>query len=355
MVKASFIAHMFGHVLALLASLVNFVETEILIFHPSMDYLVLIISLILLLAGANFLVDSSVAIAQRAKISNFVIGLTIVGIGTSSPELLVSLTSSIDGHGDMAMGNVIGSNIANVLLILGITAIILPFSITRSSLRRDIPMSIFAAILLFLLSYDTILPRITENTLSRLDGFMLLVIFAVYMYLVLKSDKANPQQEEPSQSRLSGKSPWILYPVAAVSLAGLIYGGTLFVDSASALALKWGVPEAVISITLVAVGTSLPELITCIVAAFKGNAQLALGNAIGSNVFNVFMILGLSALVRPIVIEHINLLDFAVLVISAVLTFLVAFTFGKRRFDRIEGILFVLIYIAYISILLYTR
>lgn len=318
-----------------------------------MDYLFLILGLGLLLAGANFLVDSSVAIAQRAKISNFVIGLTIVGIGTSSPELFVSLSSSLQGLGDLSMGNIVGSNICNVLLILGITAIILPFKIERETMRRDIPMAIFAAIMLLILVYDSVLPRITTNTLSRFDGFILLLIFAVYMWLILhQKGKSVEEAEENASSSLSGKAPWLLWTIAIVSLAMLIYGGTLFIDSTTSLARQWGVPDAVISITLVAVGTSLPELITCVFAAIKGNAQLALGNVLGSNIFNIFMILGVSSLAKPITVTDINIVDFAVLIIASLLTFLVAFTFGKRRFDRIEGVIFLAIYIAYTAFLL---
>lgn len=318
-----------------------------------MDYVILIAGLALLLAGANFLVDSSVAIAQRARISNFIIGLTIVGIGTSSPELLISATSAAKGAGDMALGNIIGSNICNTLLILGVTAVILPFSIERSTLRRDIPMSIFGAILIFILVYDSMLPRINENILSRFDGFVLLAVFAIYMYLITRGKGAAEKElEENAASRLQGRSPWILWSVAVLSLAALIYGGTLFIDSATGLARQWGVSDSVISITLLAVGTSLPELITCIVAATKGNAQLALGNVIGSNIFNIFMILGVSALIKPMTISGIGLVDFGMLIVASVLTFLVAFTFGKRRFDRVEGIIFLALYVGYTTYLI---
>ncbi|MCM1518336.1 MAG: calcium/sodium antiporter [Pseudoflavonifractor sp.] len=318
-----------------------------------MDYILLIAGLALLLAGANFIVESSVAIAQRAKISNFIIGLTIVGIGTSSPELLISASSALKGAGDMALGNIIGSNICNTLLILGVTALILPFSIERSTLRRDIPMSIFGAILIFILVYDSLLPRIDENILSRFDGFVLLVIFAIYMWLITRKKGSEKKElEENSVSRFSGRSPWLLWTIAILSLGALIYGGTLFIDSATALARQWGVSDSVIAITLLAVGTSLPELITCIVAASKGNAQLALGNVIGSNIFNIFMILGVSSMLRPMTVSGIGVVDFAVLIIASVLTFLVAFTFGKHKFDRIEGAIFLLIYAGYTTYLI---
>ena len=317
-----------------------------------MDYLLLVVGLGLLLLSANTLVDSSVAIAQRAKISNFIIGLTIVGIGTSAPELFVSISSALNGNGDIAMGNVLGSNIANIFLILGVTAAITPFAIERDQQRRDIPFGVAAALLLLLLANDSFIPGISSNTVSRLDGILLLVLFFAYMIYVIVSKGKNPQEaiaeaDEQSTSRFTGKHPVLLWIIAITSLACLIFGGNLFLDSAKSLARSWGMSEAVISITIVAIGTSLPELITAIVAATKHNPQLALGNVLGSNVFNVLMILGLSATVKPLEIVSINIVDYAMALLGAVLTYLVIFTFGKRRFDRIEGIIFLLIYVAY--------
>lgn len=322
-----------------------------------MDYLFLILGLAMLLLGANYLVDASVAIAQRAKISNFIIGLTIVGIGTSAPELFVSIQSAVTGHGDIAMGNVLGSNIANVFLILGVTAIILPFEISRQQTRRDIPIGIIAALLIFLLANDSLIPGISENNLSRLDGIMLLVFFIVYMAVVIIKKGDNPTQalaeaDEEASSSLTGKNVWLLWGIAVVSLAALLWGGQMFLDSAKSLAAAWGMSEAVISITIVAVGTSLPELITAIIAACKKNPQLALGNVIGSNVFNMLMILGVASTIHPFALTTINIVDYLVAILAAVLTFMVVFTFGKHRFDRIEGVLFVLIYVGYTVYLL---
>lgn len=322
-----------------------------------MDYLFLILGLALLLVGANYLVDASVAIAQRAKISNFIIGLTIVGIGTSAPELFVSIQSALTGHGDIAMGNVLGSNIANVFLILGVTAIILPFEINRQQTRRDIPIGIAAALLVFLLANDSLIPGIGGNSLSRLDGIVLLVFFIIYMAVVILKKGQNPSEalaeaDEEASSSLTGKNVWLLWGIAAVSLAALLWGGNLFLESAKRLAAAWGMSEAVISITIVAVGTSLPELITAIIAACKKNPQLALGNVIGSNVFNMLMILGVSASIKPYALDSINIVDYGVAILAAVLTWVVVFTFGKRKFDRIEGFIFVAIYIGYTAYLL---
>lgn len=322
-----------------------------------MDYLFFFLGLGLLLLGANYLVDSSVAIAQRAKISNFIIGLTIVGIGTSAPELFVSIQSALTGHGDIAMGNVLGSNIANVFLIMGVTATILPFEINREQSRRDIPIGIIVALLVFLLANDALIPGIDENELSRVDGILLLLFFLVYMAVVIlkkgeKPKEAMAEADEEATSSLTGKNVWLLWGIAVVSLAALLWGGQMFLNSAQNLAKAWGMSEAVISITIVAVGTSLPELITAVIAAFKKNPQLALGNVIGSNVFNMLMILGVASCIDPFSLETINIVDYVMAIVASVLTWIVVFTFGKRKFDRIEGFIFLAIYIGYTVYLL---
>jgi len=302
-------------------------------------------------------VDSSVAIAQRAKISNFIIGLTIVGIGTSAPELFVSVSSALSNSGDIAMGNVIGSNIANVLLILGVTAMIFPFDIERLQRHRDIPFLIIATIFVALIANDSIVPGIKENTLSRLDGIVLLVCFIAYMCWVIVQKGKNPKQaiedaDEEAKSSLAGKNPWLLWGIAIVSLVVLIFGGNLFLDSAKNLARAWGMSEAVIAITIVAVGTSLPELVTAVIAATKKNPQLALGNVIGSNLFNLMFILGTASTVKPLTLVDINLWDYAVMLVAAIMLFMVVLTFKKDKFDRIEGVLFFGAYIAYTVYLL---
>lgn len=322
-----------------------------------MDYLLLVVGLALLLLGANYLVDSSVAIAKRAKISNFIIGLTIVGIGTSAPELFLSLQSGLTGHGDIAMGNVVGSNITNLLLILGVTAVICPFAIEKQTHRSDIPFGIFAAVLLTMFVNDSWNPGIDENILSRLDGGVFLIIFISYFIYTLFIKAKNPQEakeemDQDATSSLEGKKPVLLWGIAAVSLGALLCGGQLFLDSAINLARAWGLSEAVISITIVAVGTSLPELITSVMAACKNNPQLALGNILGSNVFNILMILGLTASITPIHVVGINAVDYMVMIGATVATFIVTYTFKKRKFDRAEGVIFLLCYVAYTIYLL---
>ncbi len=322
-----------------------------------MDYLLLIVGLGLLLLAANYLVDSSVAIAQRAKISNFIIGLTIVGIGTSAPELFVSVSSALSNSGDIAMGNVIGSNIANILLILGVTAMIFPFDIERLQRNRDIPFLIIATIFVTLIANDTILPGFSKNSLNRLDGIILLVCFLIYMGWVIVQKGKDPKKaledaDEEASSSLTGKNPWLLWAIAVVSLAALIFGGNLFLDSAKNLARAWGMSEAVIAITIVAVGTSLPELVTAVIAATKKNPQLALGNVIGSNLFNLMFILGTAATVKPLILVDINIWDYAVMFVAAIMLFTVVLTFKKNKFDRVEGFIFFGAYVAYTVYLL---
>ena len=322
-----------------------------------MDYLLLVVGLGLLLLAANYIVDSSVAIAQRAKISNFIIGLTIVGIGTSAPELFVSVSSALKGSGDIAMGNVIGSNIANIFLILGVTAMIYPFDIERLQRRRDIPFLILATLFVALIANDSIVPGINENKLNNLDGIVLLICFIGYMCWVVIQKGKDPkaaimEADEEAKSSLSGKAPWLLWTIAIASLAGLIYGGNLFLDSAKNLARAWGMSEAVIAITIVAVGTSLPELVTAIVAATKKNPQLALGNVIGSNLFNLMFILGTASTVHSMAFVDINLIDYLMMFVASIMLYVVVLTFKKDKMDRVEGFIFFATYIGYMVYLL---
>ena len=322
-----------------------------------MDYLLLVVGLGLLLLAANYLVDASVAIAKRAKISNFIIGLTIVGIGTSAPELFVSISSALTNSGDIAMGNVIGSNVANIFLILGVAAMIFPFPIERLQRRRDIPFLIFATILLSLIANDSMIPGLRENELIRLDGIVLLLMFVGYMCWVVIQKGKDPKRaleeaDEEASSSLTGKNPWLLWAIAIASLALLIYGGNLFLDSAKNLARAWGITEAVISITIVAVGTSLPELVTAIIAASKKNPQLALGNVIGSNLFNLMFILGMASTIKPLVMVDICPWDYIVMIVATFMLYMVVLTFKRDKFDRIEGFIFFAAYVAYTVYLL---
>lgn len=306
--------------------------------------LILIGGLILILLGANYLVDGASSIAKRFGISEFVIGLTIVGIGTSSPEMVVSFMSAIKGNADMAIGNIAGSNIFNTLMILGITALVAPLAITKENLKKDIPLNIIVTALLIILGMNFTLFGIGENTISRIDGLILLGIFACYMWVSFKSDKGDEVEgEEGTVSRNLAVS--IIMVIGG--LAALIFGGRLFVNSATALAQMFGVSDKFIAITVMAAGTSMPELATCVVAALKGRGQLALGNVLGSNISNILLILGGSALICPLSFSGMTSIDLVVVFLCAVFIFLSAFLFRKKELDRVEGVIFLLTEAAY--------
>ncbi len=305
--------------------------------------LFLIAGLLLIVFGADFLVDGASGIARKLKISEFVIGLTIVGFGTSCPELVVSVNGALKGIADISIGNVIGSNIFNTLLILGLTAIIMPIGITRNNKRRDIPVTMLLTFLLAVCGMSkTLFGLGSEDGLSRVEGFVFLALFALYMYSCFKNDEGV---EEEAETKSIGIFKAILLTIAG--LAGLVFGGRWFVDSAVEIANALGVSDKFIAITLLAGGTSLPELATCVVAAAKKKGQLALGNILGSNVFNILLILGCSAAITPLSFSGIDLIDILALIVSVILVWISSFTFKKDCIDRYDGIMFLLAIIAY--------
>ncbi len=319
-----------------------------------MDILLLIIGLALILIGANYLVDGASHVAKRLGMSDFIIGMTIVGIGTSTPEMVVSFASAIKGNADIAVGNVLGSNIFNSLMILGITALFSPIALTSNNIKKDIPFSLLAAFVLCIMGCATWLDGAAVNAISRVNGLMLLSLFGVFMAYTIYSGSSQAAITEGgnTQEELSGSkklpSVWLSAVMILGGLCGLVFGGDMFVNSASAIASKLGVSDAVIAVTIVAGGTSLPELASCVVAALKKNTDQALGNVIGSNVCNIFLILGGSATIHPLVMNGIKPLDLITLMVAAVLAFLFAFTFKKKQIDRIEGAFLVCIYLAFI-------
>ena len=304
----------------------------------------LIAGLALVVIGADALVEGASAIARKLGVSEFVIGLTIVGMGTSAPEMVVSLLGAIKGNADIAVGNVVGSNIFNTLLILGLTAIILPIGITRNNRRRDIPIGIATTLLVIFLGMDAAFRYGPENSLGRWDGVILLSAFALYIWSCFKFDDKTASG---SEGRV--KNIWLAILYALGGLAGLVYGGQLFVNSATDIAHQAGVSDKFIAITLLAGGTSLPELATCVVAAAKKRGQLALGNIIGSNVFNLLLILGGAAVISPLSFADMNWIDLGVLVASAVAVFLAAFTFKRDKVDRVDGAFLVTLWLAYMA------
>ena len=310
----------------------------------ALQILILVGGLALILFGANWLVDGSSSIAKKFGLSEFVIGLTIVGIGTSTPEMVVSFMSAFQGKADMAIGNIVGSNIFNVLMILGVTALISPLAITKTNLRRDIPLNILVTVLLIVLGMNFTIFGKGNDLLCRIDGFILLAIFAWYLWKSFKSDNGDTREEGEGIKTYKTLTSVILI---IAGLAGLIIGGRLFVDSATQLAKMFGVSDKFIAITIMAAGTSMPELATCVVAALKGRGQLALGNVLGSNISNILLILGGAAVISPLSFGSMTYVDLGVILVAAVLIFLSAYCFKKKELDRIEASIFIILEICY--------
>lgn len=304
--------------------------------------LILIGGLLLILLGANYLVEGSSSVARKFGISEFVIGLTIVGIGTSTPEMVVSFLSSFQGKAEMAIGNVVGSNIFNILMILGVTALVAPLAITKSNLKKDIPINIGVTILLIILGMNFTIFGFGKDQLSRVDGIILLALFAWYLWSSFKGDVADETKEDTAERRTS-----ISILMIIVGLAGLIIGGRLFVNSATELAKMFGVSDKFIAITVMAAGTSMPELATCVVAAAKGRGQLALGNVLGSNISNILLILGGAAVIHPLSFSGMTVVDLGTILIAGIFIMLSAYMFRKKTLDRVEGAIFLLCEAAY--------
>lgn len=325
-----------------------------------MNILLLIGGLILILLGANGLTDGAASVAKRFRIPPIVIGLTIVAFGTSAPELTVSVSSALKGSADIAIGNVVGSNIFNTLMIVGCTALFAPIVITRNTLRKEIPLCILSSIVLLICANDVFLDKASENILNRVDGLLLLCFFVIFMGYTFAIASKPATIEQPAEHPVIEEEteikslPWwksILYIIGG--LAALIYGGQLFVDGATGIARNLGVSESIIGLTLVAGGTSLPELATSIVAALKKNPEIAIGNVIGSNLFNIFFVLGCSASITPLHLSGITNFDLFTLVGSGILLWLFGLFFAKRTITRIEGGIMILCYVAYTVVLIY--
>ena len=312
-----------------------------------MDILLLIIGLGLILAGANFLTDGSAALAQRFRVPEFIIGLTVVAVGTSTPELVVSVLSAIAGKSDVAIGNVVGSNIFNVFVILGVCALIRPLPLTRQNIRRDLPVGVAASLVLCAVLADEVLDPTHPARIGRIDGIVMLLLYGALMWYTIRTTK-RPEATAPDAGAKPGMAGWLMAAMIVGGLAGLIFGGEMFLRSATEIARRLGISESVIAITLVAGGTSLPELASSVVSLLKGKAEMALGNVIGSNIANILLILGISATIHPLTMGGITLTDILVVVLSSLLLFMAAFTFRSKKLDRWEGAIFLAIYIAYI-------
>ncbi len=314
-----------------------------------MEYIILVISLLAIVWGADNLVNGSVAIARRFKISDFVIGAVIVGIGTSCPELVVSAYGAFMGNVDVAIGNVVGSNIFNILGILGITALLYPVTVSKENLRFELPVCIGVSILALLLAFNFF--NGNAVSIGRVDSLIFLAIFATFIYISFLRDKRNNKNSDVAAETINEKL-FVSVAKVVVGLGVLVTGCHFFVEEAVVIATKWGVNEAFISITLIACGTSLPELAASLAAALKKNTQLALGNVVGSNIFNITFILGVSAQISPLTGGGITLVDYIVMIAAAGLPL----TLGMRgRISRLAGAIMLTCFVTYTTYLIYAQ
>lgn len=309
----------------------------------------LVIGFLLLVKGADYFVDGAASIATKLRIPSFIIGLTIVAFGTSAPELAVSLSAALKGSNDIAIGNVVGSNIFNTLVVLGASAVITPIAVEKGIIKKDFPLCILVSALLGLLSLDMFLFQSSSMTIGRIDGITLLLVFIYFMYTTVKSGMKQRSETEETEDKQS-PSLWKSIFICLVGLAGIIIGGDLSVDGAKEIARAFGLSEAFIGLTIVAFGTSLPELVTSIIAAKKGENDIAVGNVVGSNIFNILLILGLSATILPMNVSNTYLYDIGILIIVSLITFIpIAKT---KKVSRNMGIIMVISYILYTAYLI---
>lgn len=315
-------------------------DTLLFSFAPEIMWaqvLLLIFGIVVVLKSADWLTNGTVGLATKLGISQIVIGLTIVAIGTSMPEFFVSIVSAIKGTPDLAVGNIVGSNIFNVLLIVGVAATVAPIAIQRATVRRDIPIAIVASIMLTFMMLD--------DNISRIDALILFAAFIAFIWITLHNSKNDANEKDASTEKVIPTWKSVLFII--FGLVGLVLGSNIFVDNASSLAHGWGISDAIIGLTIVAGGTSLPELATSAVAARKGDSGIAIGNVLGSNVFNILMILGLTGIISPMHIQNITYIDMAVMVISMALFWL--FSFTKLRVERWEGCVLIACFLGYIT------
>lgn len=314
------------------------------------NVLLLIVGLVLILGGANYLTDGAASIARRFGLSDLMVGLTIVALGTSAPELTISIVSAVQGNPGMAIGNVVGSNIFNTLLIIGVVALARPIKIEKGIMVNEIPMTILASAAIFVMGISPWIDG-TPAQISRVDGIILLLFLCIFMRYIFAQAKAEKSKEDKDAKSKKEMNLWLAIFMVSGGLAALVYGGDLFVDKASAIASSLGVSDAVIGLTIVAVGTSLPELATSLTAAIKGNTGIAVGNVIGSNIFNIFLVLGTAAAIRPLPFAGVSTLDMEVLLGSALIFWFFGWFFKTRTITRAEGGIMAACYIAYITYL----
>ena len=312
------------------------------------QFLLIALGIVFVSFGARALVEGSSSLAKRLNISDLVVGLTIVSFGTSAPELVVSVVAAKNGTAELALGNVIGSNIVNICLILGFTAVLQPLRIQRNTVWKEIPLSLLGVIVAFFLASDVWLDHAPEAFITRTDGLVLLCFFLIYLYYMFEVARQSSVYAVKTPE-MRATPVWLAVGMALIGLVGLVWGGRLIVDAAVEVARAFGVSEALIGLTLVSIGTSIPELATSVVAALRGKADLAVGNIVGSNIFNIFFILGTSATVAPLPVGNISLVDFGVCILATFLMFIGSFIFTPKVMHRTEGALLIAVYIGYMG------
>lgn len=314
-----------------------------------MVYVWLVIGFILLIKGADFFVDSASTIARKLHVSPMIVGLTIVSLGTSAPEAVVSIIAAIEGNGDLVVGNIVGSNIINVTLILGITVLVAPIAMDRDTVNKDVVIGLAAAAGLFLLA-DGLWAGGGPNIVSRIDGIIFLVVFVIFLGYIsmktLRSRRATMDKEAALEGIENDKPWWRLILVLIIGLAGIVFGGDLVVDSASEIAIALGMSQALVGLTIVAIGTGLPELFTSVAAAMKGQASMAVGNLVGSNIFNILFVTGLASTTAPLFVAPALLVDIVILIGISILVYILART--GYRMGRFEAAVLILTYVAYL-------
>lgn len=310
--------------------------------------LLLVLGFALLIKSADYLVTGASSLARLFNISELVIGLTVVAFGTSAPELFVNILSASNGNTGLALGNILGSNIANILLILGTASIIYPLSVSRGTVWKEIPLSLLAAILVWVMVNDGLFDNRSFSELSRIDGLVLLAFFVVFLYYSAGIARKIEGMDEYEKKEVQGAGKSLLF--LAAGLVGLVVGGKLIVESAVKIAASLGISESLIGLSVVALGTSLPELATSVVAAMKKNTDIAVGNVVGSNIFNIFFILGITSVIEPVPIQASTNIDIGMTVLASLILFIVMFTGGRRVIERWEGIVMLILYVSFIAI-----
>jgi cation:H+ antiporter len=316
-----------------------------------LSIILLVVGLGLLIGGADGLVRGAASLAAKLRVSPLIIGLTVVSFGTSAPELTVNMVAALNGSADLAIGNVVGSNIANILLVLGVCAVITPLTVKSSTVWKEIPLALLGAVLLFVMGNDQLLDRVPFNAITRTDGIVLMSLLAIFMYYIFGLAKTDRPEDMESDKITQYSYPRSTVLVLA-GLAGLVIGGRLMVNSAVSIAQAAGLSQSLIGLTVVAIGTSLPELATSVVAALKKQADIAIGNVVGSNIFNVFWIIGLTSTLLQLPFNAAINVDVLVGVGATMLLFAFMFTSGKHRLVRWEGALFLGLYSSYIIYLI---